>query len=398
MRIIIIHQHDPVFTHVGGVGTFINTFFKYAPEDFEVSLIGVSADPEKRPIGVWQKFQANGRTFDFLPVIAAHPTYHERFPLSLRFASALWRYRRLVNFKDAMIEFHRIELALVFRNVKARKVLFYHTHPHDLYNPKTENHWKYFPWLYFWLERWLIADIDECYSVREDIVDSYRERYPKLRQHFSFLPTWVDDEVFQSLPEEERAEQKQALARLHGFDPKSRLLLFVGRFELQKDPFLLLESFRYFERRDRNAQLVMIGSGSLETPLRSLIESNGLRGKVHLIGSQPQPVIARWMNASDCLCLTSAYEGMSRVVLEALQCGLPVVSTEAGEERRVIQNPAAGRLVKDRNPEAISNAFAAVLDQPADRAACQKQVAPFGAKAVLAKLFASYRKLDGVDQ
>lgn len=395
MRVIIIHPHDPGIHHVGGVGTFINTFLKCAPSDVEVELVGVTADPQERPVGRWQELRSNGRTVKFLPLVAAHPTFHRRFPLSIEFTCALAQRRGMIDLQGAIVELHRIEPELALRDVRTWKTLFFHTHTRDLYNPKTEVLWKRFPWLYFWLEARLIGHFDALYGVREDIVSSYRERYPQLRAPFTFLPTWVDEGVFASLPERERTPLKEALALQHGFDPACRLLLFVGRFELQKDPILLLDSFRDLLARRPDARLVMIGGGSLEFAIRDHLVSNRLTDRVLLLPPQAQDDIARWMNAADCLCLPSAYEGMPRVVLEALQCGLPVVASDEGETRRVAGDRAVGRLVRERTPEAFSAAFEEILDQRLDRAACQGQVAPYGAAAVLATLFDQYRRLTG---
>ncbi len=394
MRVIIVHQHDPAIHHVGGVGTFINTFIKWAPEDCDVSLVGVSTDPEKRPVGRWQKFQVGARTIDYLPLVCAHPTYHSRFPLSVRFTWALWRHRRQIDFKNAIVELHRIEPELALLGIGSPRALFFHTHTRDLYNPKTEVFWKRFPWLYFWLERRLLKRMERMYSVREDAVAWYRERYPKLSKPFSFLPTWVDEEVFHSLPEAERRAHKKALAADEGLDPESRWLLFVGRFELQKDPFLLLDAFRDLNERMPNTQLVMVGGGSLEDAIRATIATYRLGGKVFLVSPQPQSRISRWMNAADCLCLTSAYEGMPRVVVEALRCGLPAVSFDDGEARRLLEHALAGKLVKERTPRAFSEAFAEVLSRAPDRQACQRQVEQFSASAVLEGLFSDYRLME----
>ena len=394
IRVLIVHMHDPAIAHVGGLGTFINSFVKYAPDDFEVSLIGVSADPENRPIGQWQELSVGSKTLKYLPIVNAHPTYHGRFPLSIRFVWALNRYRPLIDFKDSIIELHRIEPELALRDLKKPKVLFYHTHPRDVYNPKTEIFWKKFPAAYFWLENWLIRHFDQLYTVREDVVDWLRNKYPHLKQPFRFLPTWVDEDVFRSLPEAERTALKKELGAAHKIDPASPWLLYVGRFELQKDPLLLVESFARFQQTQPQVHLVMIGGGSLEPEIRVLIEARNLQGKVHLIKPEPQSGIARWMNASNLLCLTSAYEGMPRVVNEAFQCGLPAVSfDDEGGVRHVIKDNAVGRLVRERTPEAFSAAFSETLKQPVDREACLRAVAPFGAKKVLETLFADYRRL-----
>lgn len=393
IRILIIHMHDPAIDHVGGLGTFINSFVKYAPEDFEVSLIGVSSEPEKRPVGEWQQLQISGRTLKYLPIVNAHPTYHGRYPLSIRFVWALNHFRPMINFKDAIIELHRIEPEIVLRDRKNPKVLFYHTHPRDVYNPKTEIFWKKFPWAYFLLEGWLIKNMDQLYSVREDVIDWMRQKHG-MQQPFRFLPTWADEDVFKSLPEPERLQCKRELAGQHGIDAAAEWLLYVGRFELQKDPLLLVESFAKLQEKRPQTRLIMIGGGSLEPEIRALIERKQLGPKIHLIRPQSQPLLGKWMNASSLLCLTSAYEGMPRVVNEAFQCGLAAVSfDDEGGVRHVIKDRAVGRLVKERTPEAFSAAFEEMLKQAPDREACRKAVAPFGAKKVLETLFEDYRRL-----
>ncbi len=395
-RVLIIHQHDPAINHVGGVGTYINTFVKYAPADFEVSLIGVSTDAATHPIGKWQKLKVEGtnRLLNYLPIVESHPTYHGPFPLSIRFAWALWKYRSRIDFKNAILELHRIEPELALLGVKELKVCFFHTHTQDLYNPKTEIFWKKAPWLYFLLERPLLKNMNQLYSVREDLIDWYKKRYPELKQPFLFCPTWVDEDAFRSLPEPERLKIRQELAKTYGPDSSKKWLLYVGRFELQKDPDLLLNSFRHLHQQRPETQLILVGGGSMEPMIRNFIKEQNLEKSIFIIPPQKQPEIARWMNASDCFVLTSAYEGMPRVVLECLQCGLPAVSHDEGEARRVLGS-GAGRLVTDRTPEAFSKAFADVLDRPVNRELCQKGVLPYSAAKILENLFESYRKLQG---
>ncbi|MBI4004248.1 MAG: glycosyltransferase family 4 protein [Candidatus Omnitrophica bacterium] len=394
MRVCILYQHDPTAHYSGGIGTFINTFIKYAPADFDISLVGVAVDPRAHPVGAWHRVRVAGRPVEFLPIVAAHPALRDRVPLSLRYTWALKRYWKTINVRDAVIELHRIEPGLALKGLTNPKILFLHVHPEDLCNPMTEVAWgRWFPWLYFWLERQLIKDMARVFLVRQDAVGWYRNRYPNLAERFSFLPTWMDEEVFVSLPEGERRWQKQELARAHGLDPNDRLLLFVGRFEGQKDPLRLLQAFRQVNGRENHTRLVMIGEGALEGEIRGYLAAHRLTGRVSIVRPQPQSEIAKWMNAADCLCLSSAFEGMPRVVIEALRCGLPVVSTAVGEVPRVLTTDQAGRLVRERTPEALGAAIGEVLRQPPDREACQEQGAPFTAKKILGQVYASYRTL-----
>ncbi len=393
VRVFMIYQHDPTSSHVGGIGTFLNTFIKYSPSDFEISLIGVSCDPERNPVGVWQQLNVGCRSFRFLPVIAARPNHRGGVPITLRLAGALYRARSRVDFRDAILELHRIEPVLSLRGLPNPKILFLHGHSRDIQNPRTENIWRMWPKGYFWLERRLIGGMERVWIVREDAVAFYRALYPAIADRFFFLPAWVDEDVFTALPEAERDRCRREIANRLGFNPEDRFLLFVGRFAGAKDPLLLLETMRLLVRESRSVRLVMIGEGQLEGRIRAFLSQHGLYSWVYLVGPKSQAEIARWMNSADCLVLSSAYEGMPRVVIEALWCGLPVVSTDVGEVRRLVGNSVGGRLVKDHTAESFKAALEDLLRHPPQREVCRRQAAAYTARRVLEPVYSMYRQL-----
>ena len=394
VRIVTIHQHDPGSASAGGISTFINSFVKYAPPDFKMTLIGVSTEPDQGPPGRWQKIRIGNKECDFLPVIAVHPALPGRVPVTLRMTWALHRYLGSEDLRGAVLVFHRIEPSWAACGMANPKVLFLHGNTKDLYNPMTEVKWARFPPLYFWLESRLICRMQKIYTVRQDAVGFYRSRYPKLSDRISFLSTWVDGEVFFPLQEGERTGLRETLARAHGFGPADPLFLYVGRFEKAKDPEFLLEAFRIVSRRLERAHLVMAGDGSLRVRLEAAIARNGLDSRVHLLGAQPPREVARWMNAADVLCLSSAFEGMPIAVLEALRCGLPVVCPRVGEVGRVIgEDAACGRVVDDRTPGALAQAMEEVFRQPRNREACSRRAEPYTAARVLGSLYRDLQEL-----
>ncbi len=394
MRIVLIHQHDPAVRYVDGIGTFLRTFIQYAPPEFDLSLIGVTGDPQRFPLRRWQTLESDGRSYRFFPLLVSDTTRRRKIPLSLRFTHLLWHCRHSIDFRNAILEFHRIEPALALQALSNPKVLFLHSHSADLRNPLSEVAWSRFPGLYFSLERKLISRMRRIYIVREDAVTHYQNQYPALAERIYFLPTWVDGNVFSALPEPERLLWKERLAHEQGFNPADRLLLFAGRFEGQKDPLLLLEAFRHLNGNFNQTVLVLMGAGALEKNLRTRIQNQGLASRVRILGPQSQRDLAKWMNAADCLCLSSAFEGMPRVVVEALSCGLPVVGTDVGETKRLIASPAVGRLVKERTPEVFSRAIEDLFKQPRDSEACQRQVSSFTAEKILSPVYDFYRELN----
>jgi glycosyltransferase involved in cell wall biosynthesis len=77
------------------------------------------------------------------------------------------------------------------------------------------------------------------------------------------------------------------------------------------------------------SHLTIFGEGELQSALRQQIERLNLKGRVALVGFEPQP--APWLAGADALLLPSRWEGLPNVALEALACGTPVIATpEAG--------------------------------------------------------------------
>jgi glycosyltransferase involved in cell wall biosynthesis len=132
----------------------------------------------------------------------------------------------------------------------------------------------------------------------------------------------------------------------------------------------------------------------MEGRIRSAVSQYGLDDRVRLVPPVSQGELARWMNSADCLVLSSAFEGMPRVVVESLRCGLPVVSTDVGETRRLVGDSAGGRLVSERTPEGFRRAVSDLLARPPSREQCRRQAAPFTARAVLEPVYAAYRQLE----
>ncbi len=108
----------------------------------------------------------------------------------------------------------------------------------------------------------------------------------------------------------------------------------VGRFYAQKNHKLLIEAFK---KANLDAQLWLIGEGPLKGELQALVSNLGLKGKVKFLGNQRD--VFSFLCKSHCFVLSSTYEGLPNSVLEALSCGLPVISTDCKSGPREILAP-----------------------------------------------------------
>ncbi len=119
----------------------------------------------------------------------------------------------------------------------------------------------------------------------------------------------------------------------------------VGRLEPQKNFPLLLRAFRRFSAQHPEYRLVIFGEGRKRAALEALIAELGLEEKVALPGRDAQ-VLEKIQKAA-MFVLSSDYEGMPNVLLEAMCMGMPVISTDcpSGGPRELIEDGVNGLLV-----------------------------------------------------
>jgi glycosyltransferase involved in cell wall biosynthesis len=122
--------------------------------------------------------------------------------------------------------------------------------------------------------------------------------------------------------------------------------------------------------------LLLIGEGPDRPALIALARQLGVAGRVRFVGSVPHDELPGWLAAADIMALPSASEGLANAWVEALACGVPLVISEAGGARELVQRPEAGRIVA-REPGAIRAAIAALIAFPPDPALVRATVQRF---------------------
>jgi len=136
----------------------------------------------------------------------------------------------------------------------------------------------------------------------------------------------------------------------------------VGRLTEQKD---IPTTLRAFERisKSQDVELVLLGEGELRGKLRDLAWDLGIEESVHMPGFVDNPF--PYMRAADVLVLSSRWEGFGNVLVEAMACGTPVVSTECpGGPPEILRDGKYGKLVPVGDHKALADAVTQTLENP----------------------------------
>jgi glycosyltransferase involved in cell wall biosynthesis len=158
--------------------------------------------------------------------------------------------------------------------------------------------------------------------------------------------TGLDLDAFRPI---DRAAAKAALG------VSGPLLVAAGGLLVRKGQDLAIEALKSIP----GATLILVGDG----PDRSRLEGLAQGLPVRFLGVQPHDALPALLGAADVMVLPTMSEGLANVWVESLACGTPVVTSDVGGAREVIDRPAAGRLVP-RDPAAIAAAVNALLADP----------------------------------
>lgn len=110
------------------------------------------------------------------------------------------------------------------------------------------------------------------------------------------------------------------------FDAKYFTIISVGRLEEQKNYELLINAFYKVQKKIDKSKLLILGKGCLENKLKKQVERLGLNNHVDFVGFQDNPYA--WIKKSNLFVLSSNFEGFPNVILEAMACGIPIISTD----------------------------------------------------------------------
>ena len=170
------------------------------------------------------------------------------------------------------------------------------------------------------------------------------------------------------------------------------VLLGCGRLVEQKDFGTMIEAFRILLQR-RPARLLILGEGEEREALQEQVTGHGLTEAVSLPGFDRNPYAA--MRAARLFVLSSRWEGLPTVLIEALAAGVNVVATDCPSGPAEILENGVGRLVPVGAPGQLADAMAAALDAPLDPSILTRRAEEYSLERSMKGYEALFEELTG---
>jgi teichuronic acid biosynthesis glycosyltransferase TuaC len=159
----------------------------------------------------------------------------------------------------------------------------------------------------------------------------------------------------------------------HGLPDNAQILVSVGALVERKGMHRVIDCLPALITRHPTLHYVIVGDGGPEGNMRSELDAHvarlGLGARVHFLGSLPPDELKWALSAADVFVLATRNEGWANVFLEAMACGLPVITTDVGGNAEVVCRPELGTIVPFGDAAALQQALEAALARDWDRSA-----------------------------
>lgn len=172
----------------------------------------------------------------------------------------------------------------------------------------------------------IVIPVAICDTVKQSLVEAYGLK----SENIECVYNGVDTDLFHPL------ETKR--------DDSNTVFVSTGTLYHIKNHKLLIDAFSIVHRNNPNTTLRIIGDGELRSDLVAQVKSLNLENVVKFEGNQSD--VTRYLNMSDVYCCSSKVEGLPIAVLEAMACGLPVITTPAGGVVDIVKEGVNGFVIK----------------------------------------------------
>lgn len=196
-------------------------------------------------------------------------------------------------------------------------------------------------------------------------------------------------------------DQQEARAKLN-LPSNGKVIVSVGGLVERKGFHRVIEQIPVLLQKHPDLHYLIVGSsgpeGDFSGQLHSQVKKLGLQSRVHFLGSLTPDQLNTPLSASDVFVLATRNEGWANVFLEAMACGLPVVTTNVGGNSEVVSAEYLGKIVPFDDGPALANAIDGALERQWDRKAIRSYAQANSWTSRVSVLLDEFRSLAGLPE
>lgn len=314
----------PIFLAVGGVERNTIEVMRQLKEHYDFCLITLERHAEQQGSLHYQLQGICKYIFD-LKEITEHEHYLETlYELKEIFnPSIMW----LCN-NSPWFEQHTTQIRKIFKDIPIIA--------QDVYDTKVG-----------WIEYYKNAEVktfDRFIAITRLIKDTFINEYQIPEEKIDVIYSVVDDAHIKSVKKENLSYE--AICEKYGLDREKEHYSYVARLTEQKNPIRYLELVKNVLRENaEQMQFIMVGDGVYKEKVDEYIQKNNLQEqliRIPYVANTPELI-----GALDGLIITSDYEGLPIVCIEAMSMGTPIFSTDTGDTRRFVEENQSGRIIDE---------------------------------------------------
>lgn len=229
------------------------------------------------------------------------------------------------------------------------------------YHTMVESYTHYFPlpqeWVRqraAWVTHMYCNTVDHIITPSRFVADLLRKN--RVRKPITPIPTGIDIVAMNQVP-------AGSIRAQYAIPEDYPLLAYAGRMAKEKNIGRIVNAFTEVVQVEPNAHLLLIGGGPAERKIRALLERRHLSSRSRITGYVSHEHVVQCLRESNIFVFASHSETQGLVIGEAMACGLPVVSIEAGAQRELITSGEEGFLVPDAD-EPFATAILRLIRDP----------------------------------
>lgn len=196
-------------------------------------------------------------------------------------------------------------------------------------------------------------------GVCQDDLDILHTRYHVPREKMTVIYNGIDTVHY-------RFSQKNSPSYDQPFKGKSPNILFVGRISKEKGLHYLIKSMPMVLNKYPQCLLIVVGNPSMPSyalQMKNMVNEMGLQSNIQFFINLPEEELPYFYSLADvCSAYSSGYDPFPNTLLQAMSCGVPVISNDCPARRELVKHNHTGIMVPENNPQALAQAIIALLD------------------------------------